>query len=51
MYRVKLQLSADLAVEYKDLLKGGLTGNGYVQLINEVPWPPYLSEHLPERGN
>ncbi len=52
MYRVKLQLSADLAVKYKYLLKGGLTGNGYVRLTNEVPWPPYLNEHLPEeRGN
>ena len=51
MYRLKLQLPADLAVKYKDLLKGGLTGNGYVQLTNEVPWPPHLSERLPERGH
>ena len=51
MYRVKLQLSPDLAVQYKDLLKGGLTGNGYVLLTNQVAWPPHLREHLPERGN
>ena len=49
MYRVKLRLPADIALAYKDLLKGGLTGNGYVRLKNEVPWPPYLEEKLPER--
>lgn len=47
MYRVKLQLSADLALKYKDLIKGGLTGNGYVRLTNEAPWPLHLNEHLP----
>ena len=49
MYRVKLRLPADIALKHKDLLKGGLTGNGYVRLTNDVPWPPSLNEHLPER--
>ena len=51
MYRVKLRLPADLALAYKDLLKGGLTGDGYVRLTNAVPWPPSLNERLPQRGN
>ncbi|MCJ9711562.1 HlyD family efflux transporter periplasmic adaptor subunit, partial [Bordetella hinzii] len=32
MYRVKLQVPVDLANRYATLLKGGMTGNGYVNL-------------------
>lgn len=51
MYRVKLQLPVDIALQYKELLKGGLTGNGYVRLTDSVPWPPSLQTHLPQQGN
>ncbi len=47
MYRVKLTIPVDVAEKYQDLLKGGLTGEGYV-LLKEQKWPESLSIKLPK---
>ncbi|WP_156956377.1 HlyD family secretion protein [Stenoxybacter acetivorans] len=39
MYRVKLRIPIDSAKPYTCLLKGGLTGNGYVRLDTKQVWP------------
>ncbi|MGO3857736.1 HlyD family secretion protein [Neisseriaceae bacterium CLB008] len=48
MYKVKLQIPEDVALKYKDLLKGGLTGNGYVGLSAQPSWPESLTVKLPK---
>jgi HlyD family secretion protein len=48
MYRVKLQVSVDLANRYATLLKGGMTGNGYVNLQADAAWPAELDISLPK---
>lgn len=48
MYKVKLQIPAAVALQYKDLIKGGLTGNGYVALSAEPKWPESLTVKLPK---
>lgn len=48
MYKVKLQIPEDVALKYKDLIKGGLTGNGYVGLSAQTKWPEQLTVKLPK---
>lgn len=48
MYRVKLQVPVDLANRYATLLKGGMTGNGYVNLQADAAWPAELDISLPK---
>ncbi len=50
MYRVKLALPKEAAERYAGLLKGGLTGNGYVRARGAVSWPANLAERLPSAG-
>ena len=47
MFKVKLQVPAATAAKYNGLLKGGLTGNGYVRLDNQAAWPADLALKLP----
>ncbi|UOO83015.1 HlyD family efflux transporter periplasmic adaptor subunit [Uruburuella testudinis] len=47
MFKVKLKVPADTALQYKGLLKGGLTGNGYVRLDKQAQWPENLAVKLP----
>ena len=48
MFRVKLGIPADTARQYHGLLKGGLTGNGYVRLNGQTDWPAELAVKLPQ---
>lgn len=47
MYRVKLVVPVDVAKQYQDLFKGGLTGDGYV-LLQAQQWPASLTVQLPK---
>lgn len=47
MYRVKLQIPADIARRYSGLLKGGLVGNGYVRTDAAKTWPSRWQVKLP----
>ncbi|MBP6563170.1 MAG: HlyD family secretion protein [Neisseriaceae bacterium] len=48
MYKVKLQIPEAVAIKHKDLIKGGLTGNGYVSLSGQPQWPAALTVKLPK---
>lgn len=48
MFKVKLKVPAETALEYKGLLKGGMTGNGYVRTDPAQDWPEKLATRLPE---
>ncbi|SUA36404.1 antibiotic resistance efflux pump component [Neisseria zoodegmatis] len=47
VFRVKLKIPADTALRYKGLLKGGMTGNGYVRTDAAQAWPSELAVKLP----
>jgi HlyD family secretion protein len=47
MYRVKLAIDPKLLDTYRDYVKAGLTGNAYVQVTPNAPWPAWLSIRLP----
>ena len=47
VFRVKLKVPADVAQRYDRLLKGGMTGDGYVRRDNAQPWPLALEVRLP----
>ena len=47
MYKIKLKIPPDIAKRYNRLLKGGMTGNGYVRTDRSQPWPIALDTHLP----
>lgn len=42
MFRVKIQLPKDLAIQYPDRIKTGVRGVGYVKLRPEAVWPARL---------
>lgn len=44
-YRVKLQISAEVARQYAGLLKAGMTAEGYVRTDRRRPWPDLASLH------
>jgi HlyD family secretion protein len=48
MYRVKLAIDPKLLEVYRDYVKAGLTGNGYVRTVPSVPWPAHLAPRLPD---
>ena len=47
MFKVKLQVPRETAVKYNRLLKGGLTGNGFVKTDDKGAWPAELAVRLP----
>lgn len=47
VFRVKLKVSADVAQRYDRLLKGGMTGDGYVRRDSSQAWPLALEVRLP----
>ena len=48
MYKVRLRIPADITLQHKNLLKGGLTGNGYVRLNADAAWPEQWAVRLPK---
>lgn len=50
MFKVRIKLPVAIAKEYKGLLKGGMTGNGYVRSNTDVAWPSNLAINLPKKG-
>lgn len=48
VFRVKLKIPADTALKYRGLLKGGMTGNGYVRTDDAAQWPSELAVKLPQ---
>lgn len=48
VFRVKLKIPAETALKYKGLLKGGMTGSGYVRTDDADPWPSELAVKLPQ---
>jgi HlyD family secretion protein len=42
VYRIKLQIPPAVAAQYEGQLKAGATGNGYVRLQANGPWPTIL---------
>ena len=47
MFRVKLQVPADVALQYEQWLKGGMTAMGYVKYDSQANWPQHLNVKLP----
>ena len=47
MFRVKLQIAADLLRAHADRVKTGVPGVGYVRLDPQAPWPSRLTTKLP----
>lgn len=48
MYKVKLAIPSEIALRYNQLLKGGMTGNGYVRLNSRANWPKQWAIQLPQ---
>ncbi|MCP1771857.1 HlyD family secretion protein [Neisseria perflava] len=48
MFKIKLQVPSETAQKYNRLLKGGLTGNGYVKTDSKTEWPSELAVKLPD---
>ncbi len=48
MYRVKLKVPPELTRRYYGLIKSGMTGNGYVRVAANEPWPDKLAVRLPQ---
>ena len=48
MFKVKLKVPSATALQYKGLLKGGMTGNGYVRVNEQAQWPADLAVKLPQ---
>ncbi len=42
MFRVKIQLPKELAIQYPDRIKTGVRGVGYVKVKPDAVWPPRL---------
>ena len=47
VFRVKLHVPKDIARRYDRLLKGGMTGDGYLRRDSAQPWPLALEVKLP----
>ena len=47
VFRVKLKVPAEVAQRYDRLLKGGMTGDGYVRRDSSQAWPLALEVRLP----
>lgn len=48
MFKIKLKIPAETALKYSGLLKGGMTGNGYVRLDDQAQWPSELAVKPPQ---
>ncbi|MDO4642641.1 MAG: HlyD family efflux transporter periplasmic adaptor subunit [Cardiobacteriaceae bacterium] len=48
VFKVTLKIPRDTALRYERLLKGGMTGNGYVRSDTNQPWPATLDIKLPQ---
>lgn len=48
MFRVKLQIPADVAAKYQGYLKGGMTATGFVRTDAKLAWPADLQPRLPQ---
>ncbi len=48
MYRVKLQLPSEVALQYAPYIKAGMTGNGYLSFSPQASWPANLTLALPK---
>ncbi|MDO5640301.1 MAG: HlyD family efflux transporter periplasmic adaptor subunit [Neisseria sp.] len=48
VFKVKLKVPSETAQQYNRLLKGGLTGNGYVRSNSGTAWPQDLAVKLPQ---
>ncbi|SEQ33141.1 HlyD family secretion protein [Basfia succiniciproducens] len=48
MFKVKLQIPVEIALQYNKLLKGGMTALGYVKYGQEAQWPENLTVKLPQ---
>ncbi|EIJ70119.1 HlyD family secretion protein [Pasteurella bettyae] len=48
MFKVKLQIPTDVAIQYQKLLKGGMPALGYVKYNSDVQWTENLTVRLPE---
>mgnify|MGYP003357386126 CR=1 FL=1 len=48
MFKVKLRVPPETALQYQRLLKGGMTGNGYVRTDAAQAWPAQLAVKLPQ---
>lgn len=47
MFKVKLRIPKEQALQFNGLLKGGMTGNGYVRTDSTQAWQPELAVKLP----
>ena len=50
MFKVKLQIPADVALQYSRFLKGGMTAMGYVKYDANAQWATDLAVKLPAQG-
>ena len=52
MFRVKLQVPAELVQHYVERIKTGMRGVGYVKLTDDAKWPDWLERGLvnPPKG-
>ena len=48
VYRVKLQVPTEVASQYAQYVKAGLTGNGYVRADAQAAWPKTFDIKLPK---
>lgn len=51
MFKVRLKVPVEVAQQYEGLLKGGMTGNGYVRTDGQAQWPTNLAVKLPDVKN
>lgn len=49
MYRVTVRIPPEIAADYADYLKGGMTAVGYVRLDEHKEWPSELALRLPAK--
>ncbi|MDK4681332.1 HlyD family efflux transporter periplasmic adaptor subunit [Kingella negevensis] len=48
MFKVKLKVPAETALQFNRLLKGGMTGNGFVRMSADAEWSEQLAVRLPQ---
>lgn len=48
MYRIKLHIDPQLLESHRGYIKAGMTGNAYVKIRSDAPWPANLTQRLPD---
>lgn len=48
MYRIKLHIDPKLVAGHRGFIKAGMTGNAYVKIRAEAPWPADLTPRIPD---